>query len=296
MREPGITFPGKHAAAFVAVHEPDARGSLSRIGFLLASDCEKLPLRPNAVGITPRLVDPAIPRKLPQLAKKNVRSWPLYTLARSGSVRRPVRRRRRMPRALAKQTCFTSIVSCSATLPWAAPSPPPGFRRDHTVPPLSCRCQALMGLDLAVFGSGLGLQHKTEKISIISASLASLASLALADPVVSACCRRPPYIVPVADRGPIPGPLLKQPDKQELAKAVGDPFRERPWRQEPRSFATSKKRIPSQVLDPVQRCIHPWLREVLGELSGGRSLFGNVPGAKNSLFRHYKRVYSVATS
>jgi serine/threonine protein kinase len=32
------------------------------------------------------------------------------------------------------------------------------------------------------------------------------------------------------------------------------------------------------------------------QLSGGRSLFGNVPGAKNSLFRRLKKVYSVATS
>jgi hypothetical protein len=32
------------------------------------------------------------------------------------------------------------------------------------------------------------------------------------------------------------------------------------------------------------------------QLSGGRSLFGNVPGAKNSLFRRFKKVYSLATS
>jgi hypothetical protein len=38
---------------------------------------------------------------------------------------------------------------------------------------------------------------------------------------------------------------------------MGGPFRERPWRQEPRSFATSKKCIPSQVLDPVQGTYTP---------------------------------------
>jgi hypothetical protein len=32
------------------------------------------------------------------------------------------------------------------------------------------------------------------------------------------------------------------------------------------------------------------------QLSGGRFLFGNVPGANNSLFRHFKKAYSVATS
>jgi len=42
-----------------------------------------------------------------------------------------------------------------------------------------------------------------------------------------------------------------------LARRRAVPFRERPWRQEPRSFPTSKKCIPSQVLDPVQRTYTP---------------------------------------
>ena len=35
---------------------------------------------------------------------------------------------------------------------------------------------------------------------------------------------------------------------------------------------------------------------LLAKLSDGRSRFGNVPGAKNSLIRHFKKVYSLATS
>src|SRR5262249_50087050 len=73
MRAAGITLPGKHAAAPATVHVPVASGSFNSVSFPFdPKDWEKSPRRSSSVGITPSCDDPAMPRKLSQLPRKNV--------------------------------------------------------------------------------------------------------------------------------------------------------------------------------------------------------------------------------
>src|SRR5579863_4358134 len=138
MRDCGILFPGKQADVFVAVHDPEASGSLIRINWPVALyDCVKSPCRSSRLGTTPRLVEPATPRKLSQLARKNVLLCPSYTFGmttgpvkvapnwlRRSSLLAPSKKLRASNRSLRRN---------SKTAPWR--SLPPLFNAMVTTPP-----------------------------------------------------------------------------------------------------------------------------------------------------------------
>src|SRR4051812_31343709 len=80
IRVAGIKFPAKHAAAPAVVHDPEISGSLINVSLPFdPNDCEKSPCSSRALGITPSWELPEMPRKLSQLARKNVLSWPSYS-------------------------------------------------------------------------------------------------------------------------------------------------------------------------------------------------------------------------